>query len=930
MDRALLPERIFGLAVVDGRRTVRPGAVVRFRFRARNASEIATPPARLAFTLPAGWGGLDALEAEIPPVRPGGEHVVWFSARPEVADETTATSAFQAVVRLDDMVLGSNVVHVRVAGNARFNAPASGVRVEPAAGTRLRVAVDVVNEGDAAARNVRIDVPPPPGFHADPAATFATVPELEPGMAFAFGYEMEPVAPASPIVRIDDAVVTFDHGRIALSTGAAFVLAPSLLAPEIASTRAATRLDSVIRIANDGWVPARDVRVAVELPAGWRILRGTMLADSAPAAIRRDPGTENGVTIALPLVPARGAVEVSVVSSVTRPRADGSLVVRCGDHTVASAIPDPARRALRLDARPESPFAVPGATIPIAVDAFNNGETAEHLTIELAGERVWEGEVKAGASIAFVARYLTPLALNDADVATVVVRALGADDAALASVSIDVRVVDRPWIAIDEVMVEGSDAHVVVRNVGATIARDIRIVGEDDVRIGSLMPGEVGSIVLAVSRTRDAAIVAAGGTALAIGWDVQPEAIPVEAALVVADAARAGQRLDIRLRAVADGALETLRVRPRPHSGAVYVAGSTAVNGYAIVDGVDGPPLLLGDGLALYDIPAGTIAEIGWSLLPRTPGELVVAVDLEANGVAVEIAPALVRISDAVPFGARPRALPFHIDAATVADAAAHPVLLDPPATIPAAGETAGPAGIAGDAPAEPRPAPRPATAAPAGTFVLQHRLDEARLDAIRRVLRGSRGPGIVGHLPAFAVLLPTGIGADPAVNAALAAATDAIRGVYERLFVKLRIPGYDVSPFDLEDNATRRELAGFFRSAASGTALPPYGSADLRVTVSSSALAATRDALADAPLGGPVALAAIASLLPRGGEGPLATLGAYVEQLAIQLTETRSLSRDAFTTYVTTQPATALDAAREASLAVLDAPETLAGRSWA
>jgi hypothetical protein len=396
LDQTLLPERIFGLAVVDGRRTVRPGAVVRFRFRARNASEIATPAARLSLALPPGWSALDALEVEIPPVRPGGEHIAWFAARPEVADETTATSRFQAILHLDDASLGSNVVTVRVTGSARFSPPASAVRIEPAAGARLRVAIDVLNEGDAAARDVRIVVPPPPGFHAPPETTVATTPELKPGASFSFAYDMEPVAPASPIVRIDDAFVTFSTGRVALTTGATHLLAPNLMPPEIRSTRAATRLDTTIVIANDGWVPARDVRVIVELPPGWRILRGTMLADGAPAAIRRDPGAENGVTLALPFVPARGSVAVSVVSSAFRPRTEGSVVVHCGTHTAESVIPDPAHRALRLDARPESPFAVPGGTIPVAIDAFNNGETLEHLTIALDGASAWDQAGKFG------------------------------------------------------------------------------------------------------------------------------------------------------------------------------------------------------------------------------------------------------------------------------------------------------------------------------------------------------------------------------------------------------------------------------------------------------------------------------------------------------------------------------------------------------
>jgi hypothetical protein len=916
LDQALLPERIFGLAVVEGRRTVRPGALVRFRFRARNASEIATPGARVTFVVPVGWSSNEPIVVDVPPIAPGGAHLVEFSAQPDVADESTAVSRFQAVLQLDDMALGSNVVSVRVTGGARFSAPASAVRIEPATGTRLRVAIDVVNEGDAAARKVRISAPPPPGFHADLGATVATTPELKPGESFAYAYEMDPVDPASPIVRIDDAFVTFETGRAALSTGTAYVLAPNLLPPEIASTRAATRLESTIRIANDGWVPARDVRVVVELPAGWRILRGTMLTDGAPAAIKRDPGADNGVTIVLPFVPARAAVDVSVVSSASRPRTDGTVIVRCGAHVVEAMIPNPEVRSLRLDARPDSPFAIPGGAIPISVDAFNNGETVEQIAVELDGEAVWRGEIKPGTSAAFVTRYVTPIEGHDGDRATLQLVALGDDDETLATSTIELRLIDRPWIAVEEVIVAGSEAQVIVRNVGATVARDIGIAGEPGIRVAALAPGETHAITIAVAQARSALLVAAGGAAVPIGWDVQPEAIAVAAELVVPAGARAGQRLDIRLRCTAAGALESLRVRPRPHSGAVYVAGSTAVNGYAVVDGVDGPPLLLGDGLALYDIPAGLSAEVAWSLLPRTPGDLVIAVDVEANGVAVAVDAAIVRISDAVPFGARPSALPFHIDAATVADLATAPVPLDAPA-MPSASALSG------------RPIAMHAAAAwqvptappPPGTFVLQQTLDAARLAAIGRVLRGSRAPGIVGHLPALAVLLPTAIGAEPGISEALVAATDAVRGVYERLFVKLRIPGYGVTPFDLEDNAARRALLAFLRAASTGTALPPDGSADLHVTRTSAELAAVRDALGDAPLGGSVTLAAITSLVPRGGTGELAALGAYVDHLASELAEARGLAHDAFAAYLTTHRSTGLDRARDAALRALDAP---------
>jgi hypothetical protein len=911
LDQALLPERIFGLSVLDGRRTVRPGTIVRFRFRARNAREIPTPAARVAFALPARWSAVEPLIADLPPIQPGGEHLLSFAARPDVADETTALSRFQTVLHLDDLIVGSNVVRVRVTGSPRFAAPASGVRIEPASGARLRVAIDVVNDGDAAARNVRISAPPPPGFAADAAATVATTPELLPGAAFAFSYEMEPVAPASPIVRIDDAHLSFETfdggGRAALAAGASHLLAPLLAAPAVTSTRSATRLETTIVVANEGWVPARDVRVLVEVPAGWRILRGTTLADGAPAAIRREGGTENGVAIALPFVPARGSVAVSIIASAARAKAGGALVVRCGSQRVDAPIPAPVARAVRLDARPESSFTVPGGAIAIGIDASNAGETVEQLTIELDDDPVWRGELLPGSAAAFVARSNAPDALGDGAVATQRVTARGADGVVLAQRAFDVRIVDRPWLAIEEVVIAGDQACVRVRNVGASTARDLRLAGEDAVQVATLAPGETAALLLPLAQAHAAAVVAAGGGPVPIDWDVHPEAVPVDAKLVVADRGRVGQRLDIRLHCLADAAIERLRVRPRPHGGAVYVAGSTTVNGYAIVDGVDGPPLLLGDGLALYDIPPGTGVEVAWSLVPRSAGDLLLAVDLDANGVPIDLPDARVPISDAVPFGARPNAMPFHIDAATVAD---HGEPLEPPALAPVGAPAT---------PIERAPAILPMT------FVLQHTLDPERLVAVHRVLIGARTSGLIGHLPAIAVLLPTAIGADPAVTIALSRANDAIRGVYERLFVKLRIPGYAPAPFDLEDNAARRELGAFLRAAAATTPLPPYDGADLRVTLSSSAIAAALDALADAPLGGAAALTTIASVLPRGGEGRLATLGAYVDLLAEELAAARGVAHDALIAYLTTRRSSSLDAARRAAAAALDAPGIIA-----
>ncbi|HEV8022603.1 MAG TPA: hypothetical protein VGP41_15120 [Candidatus Lustribacter sp.] len=941
-EPSLLPERIFGLSAVDGRRAVRPGEVIHFRFRAKNGSEVPTPPALLVLVLPPGWSPLDPLEADIPSVAPGAEHSVGFRARPDVADATTAQSPIQAALHLDTLVLGSNVVHMRVFGHPRLNGPASGVRIEPAEGGALRVAVTVVNEGDAAARAVRAVVPPPPGFGAEESAIVATVDELPVGGTLSFAYTMLPLGPAAATVCIDDAYIAYDGGRVSLMTGVSALLAPEIAEPAIEAERRAGRLDLRIRVANDGWVAARDVRCALDLPAGWRVLRGTMRADGAPPAIRRDNESENGVAIALPLVPARGFVDITVVASASRPRVEGDLTVRCGSHTVAFTIPQVAQRALRLDARPESAFAEPGSVVAVAVDVHNTGETSERVTVSMDEEPCWNGELRAGAAAAFVARLTVPAHLGDADVMPVAITAAGEDGIELAATQFELRTVDRPWIAIDDVVWERGQTRVTIRNVGATTARDVRLDGETDVLVAALAPGETYSAVVAPGVARAASIVGHDGRAVRIGWDDQAPPVDVAAQLVAPATARSGERLDVRLRITGAGAVQSLRVRPRAHAAAVYVAGSTTVNGHAVVDGIEGPPLFTRNGLALHDIPAGTLVDIGWSLLPRTPGELPVDVEIDANGTAVNVEPFTVTIADAPPFGARPSALPFFVDATTVGDFSVTAPYTGEAALLP----TPAPAETAIDAlPAPPDPSgPQAWTLAPPDvptdetsafparqgpTVTAWLSLDAVRAASIVRVLRGARGPGMIGHVPSLAVLFPNGIASgDPALDATFARTSEAVRGIFERLFVKLRIPGYSVTPGDFEDAATRRELLALLDGlgATNDPGTPLDSRADVYVRIDRNRLLAARAALADAPLGGPQTLAAIAALLPRYGAGDAAVaVGTYAGELATTFDAACALGQAEFTAYLTTQRAAELDSARAVAVAVLDAHNELA-----
>jgi hypothetical protein len=326
--------------------------------------------------------------------------------------------------------------------------------------------------------------------------------------------------------------------------------------------------------------------------------------------------------------------------------------------------------------------------------------------------------------------------------------------------------------------------------------------------------------------------------------------------------------------------------------------------------------------------------------LPRTPGELIVATDVEANGVAVGVEALNVAIADAPPFGARPNALPFHIDAPTVGDFSIVAPFTGEPAALPAA---AAPTGI--DAmPAAPDPsnpgawtlappdAPSEDTSAfPAtgGAVVAWLTLDSVRSAAIVRVLRGARGAGMISHVPSLAVLFPNALASgDASLDAAFAGASEAIRGMYERLFVKLRIPGYGVTPADLEDAATRTELLALLEriGTAGDPSAPLDTQADVYVRVDRNRLRAARAALAQAPLGGPYTLAAIAALLPRLGTGDAAVaVGAYASELATTFDAACAFSREEFAAYLTSQSSPDLDHARAVAVAVLDAHNELA-----
>jgi hypothetical protein len=289
----------------------------------------------------------------------------------------------------------------------------------------------------------------------------------------------------------------------------------------------------------------------------------------------------------------------------------------------------------------------------------------------------------------------------------------------------------------------------------------------------------------------------------------------------------------------------------------------------------------------LHGIPAGDEIAIGWNAIADGSGDAGMEATIDADGTALTTRAPHVAVAEPAAFVQRPDGLPFHIDA---------PTLWYPPVAVASIPQ-----------PAEPKPI----------RFGL--RLDAARRAAIVRMLQGTRG-GIVAHLPLLAALFPDLVDArDPQLADALAHAGESVRSIYERLFVKLRIPGYDVGPYDLEDGATRAALAALLADAATAVpaAIEPFATLTVALDAAGLREAATR--LAEAPLGGVDAVATVALLLPRTGDDPAAqALAAYATLVAHELEAARSLAHDAFASYLTMHAVDTLEQARADAIAAL------------
>jgi hypothetical protein len=403
--------------------------------------------------------------------------------------------------------------------------------------------------------------------------------------------------------------------------------------------------------------------------------------------------------------------------------------------------------------------------------------------------------------------------------------------------------------------------------------------------------------------------------------------------LLAVTTARRGERFFVRLRVRGAGALQSLRLRPIAHPAALYVAGSSTVNGHALVDGLEGSPLFAKDGLALHDVPAGTLVELAWSLLPHSPGDVALAVSILANGEPVEVEPLIVAVADAPLFGARPNALPFHIDAATVGDLNAPvPERADSTsiAALPIAPTPSVPDAwaLASSKPALENGVAQAYVVANGPAITTSLILDGDRAAGIVRVLRGARGGGLISHVPSLAMLFPNAIvSGDAELDAAFALTADGVRAIYERLFVKLRIPGYDVCASAIEDSATRRNLLALLNRIGAASDAQPGARSDgeFHARIDRGQITRACVTLANAPLGGPHTLAAVAALLPRyGSTEAAAAVGAYVGDLTRAFEDACARPPAGFLRYLANHAVPDLDRSRTLACDVLESRSEL------
>ncbi len=384
-------------------------------------------------------------------------------------------------------------------------------------------------------------------------------------------------------------------------------------------------------------------------------------------------------------------------------------------------------------------------------------------------------------------------------------------------------------------------------------------------------------------------------------------------------------------------------LRAHIEDSCVYVPGSLTVDGRGVAEPDDGTPAVAA--LTLGAVASGTLIGVAWAIVPITipaDGFVTLGAGLDADGVATAAGSVRVAVEDRVPFARWSPSHTYFIDASTIDE----PYAASPRVVVPIAPHltTAYDDGarLRGDAASQfGEPATtesegfvshqtfaaknREAASSPDGgdeitsnetvaqasprnderaTRTIVLRCDDDWRDQTRRLLQRSHEPGLLVHIFVLRALFPNRTeSSDASLAHALDTARIALRDVFDRLFVKIRIPGFPVAADDIEDQSLRDALSALFETlAASNTDAADGGpvhtdtyragaaSAEFCARIDSAQARAALTMLARAPRGAPSVLRSIVTLLPAATHGVAAdrpeqigamTAGAHSAEIA-------------------------------------------------
>ncbi len=308
----------------------------------------------------------------------------------------------------------------------------------------------------------------------------------------------------------------------------------------------------------------------------------------------------------------------------------------------------------------------------------------------------------------------------------------------------------------------------------------------------------------------------------------------------------AGQEIvyTLALRNSGDGAAKRLNARIDTPSNTVYAPGSTTVNELSLLDFAGTSPLLAPNGLTLGDVGSGAEVIVQLSMIVNTPLPPGTAIETRAHvtwdetpEMIVRAEPLRVRSASALPIV--DPSLPF-----SVLDAAAAPqtaygsngrqralptgdgdtTYIELPPAKPVRGALPRDVTATRGRDRARRPShdvtrsghdvtlslskgePQPNSGSSGLPTALYLTLPESRLDWIVKYLEEARFDGLIAHLMVIRALFPE-TAEGPRANAVLARHVQLLDELVDRLFLKLRLPGVELAPEDLETPQYRASL---------------------------------------------------------------------------------------------------------------------------